>query len=508
MSTSTSLHTPLCDLLGCDYPLILAGMGGVARSALVAAVSEAGGFGFLGMVREPVALIREEVARVREQTGRRFGINLIPAATPGDLLEQQLALCIELQVGAVALFWDLRPDIVARLGEAGILAVCQVGSAAEARLAQQAGADVLIVQGVEAGGHVRGRQPLDRVLDEVLDIASVPVAAAGGIVSGRDVDRVLARGAQAAVLGTALVATQESFAHDYHKQRLVEAQGDVTVLTEAFHINWPPRAAVRVLPNSVTRGERGNPATSQRTVIGEEAGRPVYLFSTDSPLQSMTGDFEAMALYAGTGVGRIAAVEPAAQRIQRIIDEVLVSRLNNDTLAGAEPSSPVCYAGEAEHHPAPMSVEQTFMVLARLGELLEAERAGALVALQSLRQLQQSGDPGAPKAALQDLLKAIHHDESRWCAMLARQMRRLGAVPNTRIGAFADKALAIADLPERMRFLNRGQGWVVRKLRELLEVVEEPALQADLTAMLEAHRDNIEQVNALFAEPEAAPSAQ
>src|SRR5690606_18284741 len=248
MSTSTSLHTPLCDLLGCDYPLILAGMGGVARSALVAAVSEAGGSGFLGIVREPVALIREEVARVREQTGRRFGINLIPAATPGGLLEQQLALCIELQVGAVALFWDLRPEIVARLGEAGILAVCQVGLAAEARLAQQAGADVLVVQGVEAGGHVRGRQPLDRVLDEVLGIASVPVAAAGGIVSGRDVDRVLARGAQAAVLGTALVATQESFAHDYHKQRLVEAQGDVTVLTEAFHINWPPQAAVRVLP--------------------------------------------------------------------------------------------------------------------------------------------------------------------------------------------------------------------------------------------------------------------
>ena len=137
------------------------------------------------------------------------------------------------------------------------------------------------------------------------------------LVDGADLVTVLALGAQGAVFGTALIATEESFAHEYHKQRLVEAANEDTVLTDAFHINWPYGANVRVLTNSVTRGERGDPFGKRRTVIGDDEGRPIYLFSTDSPLRSMTGDFEAMALYAGAGVGRISAVQPAADKISR-----------------------------------------------------------------------------------------------------------------------------------------------------------------------------------------------
>ena len=111
----SSLKTPLCELLGCDVPVVLAGMGGVARSELVAAVTTAGGFGFLGMVREPPELIRSEIARVRAATTRDFGVNLIPAATPSDLLEAELDAVIAERVAAVTLFWDLRPDIVRRL---------------------------------------------------------------------------------------------------------------------------------------------------------------------------------------------------------------------------------------------------------------------------------------------------------------------------------------------------------------------------------------------------------
>src|SRR4029077_15566638 len=93
---SNALHTPVCDLLGCKYPVVLAGMGGVARSELVAAVTNAGGFGFLGMVREPPSLIRKEVEAVRRATSQRFGVNLIPAATDSGLLERQLHTCIDL----------------------------------------------------------------------------------------------------------------------------------------------------------------------------------------------------------------------------------------------------------------------------------------------------------------------------------------------------------------------------------------------------------------------------
>ncbi len=101
---SASLRTPACDLLGCEHPVVLAGMGGVARSELVAAVTEAGGFGFLGMVRESPSLIRREVEAVRRLTSKPFGVNLIPAATDPELLERQLVACIELGVPVVALF--------------------------------------------------------------------------------------------------------------------------------------------------------------------------------------------------------------------------------------------------------------------------------------------------------------------------------------------------------------------------------------------------------------------
>lgn len=315
---TTTLHRPICDVLGCTYPIALAGMGGVARSELVAAVTEAGGFGFLGMVREPVELIRSEVAALRAREIARFGVNLIPAATDATLLEAQVSACIELGVPAIGLFWDVPPKLIARLRTAGIVVVCQVGSVAEAQTVAQAGAQVLIAQGVEAGGHVRGDRPLHHLLPEIVAQTTLPVLAAGGLADGADLAAVLSLGAQGAVFGTALIATFESFAHDFHKQRLVEARRDATVLTEAFHINWPRGAKVRVLANSVTRGERGDPFSEDRRIIGAEDGRPIYLFSTDSPLRSMTGDFEAMALYAGQGVGRIADITAAADRVRAI----------------------------------------------------------------------------------------------------------------------------------------------------------------------------------------------
>ena len=333
---SASLRTPACDLLGCEYPVVLAGMGGVARSELVAAVTEAGGFGFLGMVREPPSLIRREVEAVRRLTSKPFGVNLIPAATDQELLEQQLVTCIELGIPVVALFWDLSIEIIGRLRDAGILVVCQVGSSKEGEAAQRTGAQILIAQGVEAGGHVRGTIPLEVLLPEIIAASDVPVLAAGGIVDGGDLANALRAGAQGVVIGTAFLASPESFAHDYHKQRIVEAEGRETVLTEIFHINWPIGAPVRVLQNTATRGERGDPLRL-RQIIGEEEGRPIFLFSTDSPLRSMTGDFEAMALYAGQGVDKINAIVPAGEQLAAIVSDatrLLTQEATKESKAG------------------------------------------------------------------------------------------------------------------------------------------------------------------------------
>lgn len=489
----SSLHTPVCDLLGCEYPVVLAGMGGVSRSELVAAVSRAGGFGFLGMVRESPELIRAEIAHVQAATSRDFGVNLIPAATDPELFAAELDTCIAERVPVVSLFWDLSVGAIRRLRAAGVLVACQVGSVREAVAAEQAGAQILIAQGVEAGGHIRGTAPVTTLVPQTVAAVSIPVLAAGGIATGGDLAAMLSLGAQGVVIGTAFLATDESYSHTYHKQRIVDAKPGMTVRTDAFHVNWPHGAYVRVLPNSVTRGEWGDPFSGRREAIGKEGKRTIWLFSTDSPSRTMTGDYEAMALYAGEGSARIDAVIPAAERLGQIVSEaealsampVASEGTEVGGLKTAAPASPVCYADEAGDRYMGFATESELLVV--LNELLEAERAGARVTARTAAE--------AADAAMAALMKQVYGDEARWCGMLLGWIRRLGGTPSERVGAFYEKAMAIAGIAERAAFINRGQGWVVRKLREILAKVRDDRLHADLADMLKAHEENIARVN-------------
>ena len=126
-------------------------------------------------------------------------------------------------------------------------------------------------------------------------------------------------------------------------------------------------------------------------------------------------------------------------------------------------------------------------LVASLNELLEAERAGARVTLETARQ--------SRRPAIVELMQHIQHDEARWCAMLLRHIRELGGTASPRMGAFYEKAMAIEDIAERVAFLNRGQGWVVRKLRELIPRVHDAGLSADLHHMLSSHVENITLAN-------------
>lgn len=495
----TTLHRPVCDLLGCTFPIMLAGMGGVARSELVAAVTEAGGFGFLGMVREPVAMIHSEVSALRRRGLERFGVNLIPAATDSALLEAQISACIDLNVPVVGLFWDISLKLVARLRAARIIVACQVGSPAEAQTVEQAGAQIIIAQGIEAGGQVRGDRPLHDLLPEIVAETALPVVAAGGLADGADLATVLSFGAQGALFGTALIATPESYAHDYHKQRLIDAKEEDTLLTDAFHINWPRGAKVRVLANSATRGERGDPFGRDRVKIGDDAGRPIYLFSTDSPLRSMTGDFEAMALYAGRGVGRITDILGAADRVRAIVARAagLLDAHAEPSRELAELASPACLAHEMDDRY--MGFAGRAELLLALNELLEAERAGARVSLATAREI-----TGEDQRALS---LAIHRDEARWCGVLTKAIHRIKGAPSVKTGAFYAKAMAIPDLVNRLAFLNRSQGWVVRKLKALLPTIRDEAIYTDLAAMLASHERNIARVAAQLPASESQGGA-
>jgi NAD(P)H-dependent flavin oxidoreductase YrpB (nitropropane dioxygenase family) len=212
----------------------------------------------------------------------------------------------------VELFWA-RPSaqLVAAAHAGGALAAWQVGSADEAAAAEQAGVDLVVVQGIEAGGHVRAIEPLRETLAATKARVSIPVVAAGGIGTRADVLTALELGADAVRVGTRFVATCESGAHDAYKAALVRAEDGDSVLTDEFAVGWPS-APHRVLRNALAAAR----TRDRRRPIGHlvQGGRrvPIPLWSVTPPSSAMIGDIDAMATYAGTAVGRIDAVQPAA----------------------------------------------------------------------------------------------------------------------------------------------------------------------------------------------------
>ncbi|MFZ1660409.1 MAG: nitronate monooxygenase [Paracoccaceae bacterium] len=326
MAADPRFHSQICDLLGCSVPILQAGMGGPARSELAAAVAEAGGFGMLGMVRESPELIGAEIDAVRARTNRPFAVNLIPSATQAALLDAELGVAIDRGVPAFCFFWDVVPEAVTRAKRSGALVLHQVGTVDAAKAALDAGVDVLIAQGVEAGGHVHGQTGALVLVEQVARMSTVPVVASGGFATGASLVAAMALGAQGIHCGTAFLATEESFAHDYHKDRLIAADAADTVYTDAYVLNWPKGAPVRVIRNSMIDSlgfqlTGYDPAHIVREQIAQQDGSPILRFSTDSPLRNTVGDLEAMALYAGQGTAFVSRKEKAADVIDRIMAE-------------------------------------------------------------------------------------------------------------------------------------------------------------------------------------------
>jgi NAD(P)H-dependent flavin oxidoreductase YrpB (nitropropane dioxygenase family) len=200
----------------------------------------------------------------------------------------------------------------------GALAAWQVGSVTEAVAAEGAGSDLVVVQGVEAGGHVRGRIGLLPLLAQVLDVLRVPVVAGGGIASPRAVAAALAAGAAAVRIGTRFVAAVESGFHPVYKQALVEADGEDTVYTDRFSVGWPD-APHRVLRSSLEAAESSSgEIVGELTFAGEAI--PVPRFGVPSPIEGATGEIAAMAHYAGQGVGSIVEIQRAGEIVRDLAD--------------------------------------------------------------------------------------------------------------------------------------------------------------------------------------------
>lgn len=324
------ISTRLTRLFGIRHPVIQAGMGGVARADLVAAVSNAGGMGTLGMIRSAPQFIREQIHKTRALTSLPFGVNLVPH-TPGPSgFDAQLAVCIEERVTTITLFWCDPAPWVNRCHDAGIKVMFQAGGVEEAKHAVASGVDVIIAQGVEAGGHVRGTLGLLPLVAAIVDAVPVPVVASGGIVDGRGLAAALALGAEGVALGTRFIASDESEAHPDYKRRLVEAHENDTIHTEMFHLGWPPRSPHRVLRNALTEGATP-PATIGHIMIGGERVE-IPPFAAPAPTIHAVGRLDLMANYAGQGAGLIREILPAALIVEQVVAEAqaAIERLANE----------------------------------------------------------------------------------------------------------------------------------------------------------------------------------
>jgi NAD(P)H-dependent flavin oxidoreductase YrpB (nitropropane dioxygenase family) len=310
------LHTRFTTAYGLSSPIAQAGMAFVGMTPdLAVAVSNAGAMGSLGVGLLPPPAMTQVIAGIRAGTNGPFHVNFITGFTSTDHID---AVC-DLRVPAVSFHWGHpSPAWIDRLHAAGVRVFEQVGSVDAARRAAGDGIDVVVAQGREAGGHNFATLPTFALVPLVVDaVAPALVLAAGGIADGRGLAAALMLGADGAWIGTRLVATDESQAHDEYKARLVAAHATDTVRTSLFGPETPDFNPMRVLRNRVVAS---SPAGDDRPLIGATVlgGERVELrrFTSLVPMRNATtGDFDEMPLLAGQGVGLVDAVKSASSVI-------------------------------------------------------------------------------------------------------------------------------------------------------------------------------------------------
>ncbi|MCX7354626.1 MAG: nitronate monooxygenase [Alphaproteobacteria bacterium] len=312
------LKTKLTELLGIEHPIILAPMGGVSGGALAASVTRAGGFGLIGAGYGDPAWIEHEFAAAGNTP---VGIGFITWSLAKQ--PQLLDLALARKPRTVMLsFGDAEP-FARKVKDSGAILICQIQNVKDAKTVARLGADIVVAQGTEAGGHGAGRATFTLVPAVVDAVSPVPVVAAGGIADGRGLAASLMLGAVGALIGTRFSASQESLTHPNLKKRIVESDGDSTTRTKVFDTvrgyTWPHPYDGRAIRNDFLERWNGNDAGLQATMATEG---PRY---KDAAAQ---GDTNTMVMFAGENIDLIHDLPPAADIVARISKdaETLLSR--------------------------------------------------------------------------------------------------------------------------------------------------------------------------------------
>ncbi len=339
-----SLQTPFCRALGLTAPVVQAPIGSATTPELAAAVSNAGGLGTIALSWAPPKAVRDMIRATRALTDRPFAVNLILEWDQ----HVRLHACVEESVDVVSTFWGDPAPYADAIQASGALHVHTVGCAEEALRAVDAGVDVIVAQGWEAGGRVRGEVATLALVPAVVDaITPAPVIAAGGVADGRGLAAVLALGAQAAWVGTRFLLAREASVHAHWRGRIRDARETSTVHSTLFDRGWP-HAPHRTLRNSTVRAWEGAGRPDEPNRPGEGGviahgpdGKPLYRYGPEPPAAGTTGDVEALALYAGQSAGLVKELLPAAD----IVDELVTGAVR--ALAGPNPTGPASRSSAA-----------------------------------------------------------------------------------------------------------------------------------------------------------------
>ena len=319
------LETRFCKRFGVAAPIVVAPMGpDLTGPELVAAVSNAGGFGILQAQLCPPPVLRDQIKHLRTLTGKPFGVNFILHFPRRDGIQ----VCLEERVAALSFLWGDPAEFVAPAHAAGVAVIHQVGSVESAVQSCRAGVDVIIAQGVEAGGHIAGTVSTMALVPRIVDrVAPTLVLAAGGIADARGLVAALSLGADGVVMGTRFLATPEANVHPTYRDRLLVATEEDTVRTILFGHGWPhaPHRTLRTRfveewlgrENETQESRPDEPIVGRTKIAGHEI--PVFRFSGIPPNVNATGDIESMDLLAGQSVGLVADEKPAGEIVREMI---------------------------------------------------------------------------------------------------------------------------------------------------------------------------------------------
>lgn len=324
------MNTTLTDALGLEVPIVQAPVGSATCPALAAAVADAGALGMLAVTWRDEKTTRDVLSETNRRTDGVFGVNIVVDSDAKEIpTETHLEVCLDEGVDVFSFsFGDAEPH-VERIHAHGGTVLQSVGSVTEAKDAVDAGVDILVAQGWEAGGHVQSEVATLPLVPRIVDaVPETPVIAAGGIADGRGIAAVLTLGAAGAWLGTRFLATEEAHVHRLYRTRVVEADETETVYSTLFDEGWP-EVPHRVIENTtVSDWNRAGQPEKQRPGEGDivaktDDGRAVRRYEDSLPVPGMSGTVEELPLYAGQSVGLTQDIQSADELVATLEDETV-----------------------------------------------------------------------------------------------------------------------------------------------------------------------------------------